>query len=352
MTHPSATAGSQSAYAGAANDYLTRWAISKPANSLRGCATMAQGGCHAKNVSFDSICEDAMGVGEDFETFKNNYNITAELIGSISYRYKRITRQLNSDFWSANSETAHSLYVGSYGRDTAAKGISDLDIAFELPNALYHQYNQHQGNGQSALLQVVKKSMQNTYPSSDTVGDGQVVVIKFTDGIKFEVLPVFVNKDSQSFTYPNANNGGSWKICNPRAEIAAVSRRSDETNRNLKYLCRMMRVWAGYCSVPMSGLLIDTLAYQFLENFQYRDKSFLYHDFMARDYFNYLHGQDQNQTNWRAPGSGSYVYRTGVFENKARSAFLRAEEAIAYNDDHTWSRRQKWREIFGPLYPG
>jgi tRNA nucleotidyltransferase (CCA-adding enzyme) len=65
-----------------------------------------------------------------------------KLIGwaSISARYKRITRQLNTDFWSTDSETAHSLYVGSYGRDTSASGVSDLDIAFVLPVAHYTNY--------------------------------------------------------------------------------------------------------------------------------------------------------------------------------------------------------------------
>ncbi len=293
-----------------------------------------------------------MGVGEDFQKFTDSYNITSALISSISYRYKRITKQLNTDFWTTDSDTAHSLYVGSYGRDTAAKGVSDLDVAFILPNAVYHQYNQHEGNGQSALLQAVKRSMQKTYPTSDTSGDGQVVIIKFDDNLTFEVLPVFENKDGESFTYPNANGGGSWKVCNPRAEIKAVKKRSDETNTNLKYLARMMRVWRDYCSVPMSGALIDTLAYQFIENYQYRDKSFLYHDFMARDYLDFLSKQDENQTVWRAPGSGSHVVRTGVFEHKSRSAHLRAVEAIKYNDDnHEWSRRQKWREVFGTLYP-
>jgi hypothetical protein len=294
-----------------------------------------------------------MGVGDDFATFKDNYNITSELISSISARYKRITRQLNTDFWTTSSDTAHSLYVGSYGRDTAAKGISDLDIAFELPNDDYHKYNAHQGNGQSALLQAVKKSMRNTYPTSDTSGDGQVVVISFTDGIKFEVLPVFVNKDGESFTFPNANGGGSWGTCNPRAEIAAIKKRSDATNRNMKYLGRMMRVWAQHCAVPMSGMLIDTLAYQFIESYEHREKAFLYHDYLARDYFDFLSKQDENQTVWRAPGSGSHVRRTGVFQHKARSAYLRAIEAIQYNDDsYEWSRRQKWREVFGTLYPG
>lgn len=293
-----------------------------------------------------------MGVGEDFATFKNNYNIDAELIGSISYRYKRITKQLNKDFWNTDSDTAHSLYVGSYGRDTAAKGVSDLDTAFTLPYAEYEKYSKYNGNGQSALLQAVKKSMQNTYPTSDTSGDGQVVTVEFTDKITFEVLPVFENKDGESYTFPNSNGGGSWKTCNPRAEIKAVKTRNDSTNGNMKYLARMMRVWRDYCAVPMSGMLIDALAFQFIETWGSRDKSFLYHDWMARDFLDYVSKQDQTQTYWRAPGSGSSVARTGVFEYKARSGYLRACEAIAHESaGQSWSAKQKWREVFGPLYP-
>jgi Second Messenger Oligonucleotide or Dinucleotide Synthetase domain len=99
-----------------------------------------------------------------------------------------------------------------------------LDVAFVLPNAVYHQYDRHEGNGQSALLQAVKRSMQKTYPTSDTSGDGQVVIVKFTDNLTFEVLPVFETTDNESWVYPNANAGGSWKHCNPRAEIAAIKK--------------------------------------------------------------------------------------------------------------------------------
>jgi hypothetical protein len=148
--------------------------------------------------------EARVGVGEDFSKFKDNYNIASDLIGSISYRYKRITRQLNTDFRNTTSDTANSLYVGSYGRDTAAKGVSDLDIAYVLPYSEYVKYSAYTSNGPSALLQAVRQSIRNTYPTSDSFGDGQVVVISFNDNIKFEVLPVFENKDGQSWTYPNA----------------------------------------------------------------------------------------------------------------------------------------------------
>jgi len=293
-----------------------------------------------------------MSVADEFRQFRDNYVISAEKIASISYRYKRITRQLNKDFWNTESDISHSLYVGSYGRDTAAKGISDLDIAFSLPASLYEQYKAYQGNGQSALLQAVKRSIQKTYSTSESFGDGQVVVINFDDGITFEILPVFNHKDGTSFIYPNSNGGGSWQVCNPRAEIVAVYARSAATNRNLKLLCRMMRIWKANCSVPISGMLIDTLAYQFIENYEHRGKSYLYHDLMVRDFFEYIANQSKTQTHWRAPGSASYVARTGSFENKARAAYNLAIEAVTHDqNDRDYSRRFKWREIFGTLYP-
>jgi len=293
-----------------------------------------------------------MSVAEDFFRFNNAYNIDRDTISSISYRYRRITRQLNSDFWNTNSETAHSFYVGSYGRDTAAKGLSDLDIGFVLPVELYHKYCRYQSNGQSALLQAVKTSIRTTYKTSDSFGDGQVVVLNFTDNITFEVLPVFVHVDGQSWIYPNANNGGSWKVCNPRAEIAAIKQRNSETNKNLKRLCRMMRAWRDFNNVPISGMLIDTLAYQFIGSWRYRDKSYLYHDLMAYEFFAFLAETNTDQQFWRAPGSGSNIGKKGNFQWKARVACNLASQALGYdNNGQIWSRRQTWRKIFGSAYP-
>src|SRR5216684_7985509 len=82
-----------------------------------------------------------MGLADWFSTFCANIQIQDG--GTISTRYKAITRRLNTDFWDTTSDTAHSLYVGSYGRNTAIQGFSDLDIVFELPSDLYYQYDKH-----------------------------------------------------------------------------------------------------------------------------------------------------------------------------------------------------------------
>ncbi|MGN7752326.1 SMODS domain-containing nucleotidyltransferase [Sinorhizobium sp. 22678] len=292
-----------------------------------------------------------MGVAEEFAEFKDGYNIGKDKISSISYRYKRITGQLNWDFRSLSNDTANSLYVGSYGRDTAAKGVSDLDVAYVLPPGLYAQYNAYVSNGQSALLQAVRNSIKKTYSTSEVAGDGQVVVINFNDGITFEVLPVF-NNQAGTWTYPNANNGGSWQTCNPRAEIDAIHTRNLATNRNLKHLCRMMRVWRDHNDAPISGALIDTLAYQFIETWGYRDKSFLYHDYMARDFLKYLADQDKSKTYWRMPGSGSYVWKKGNFQSKALTDYNIAVAACGLQkEEEGHLRRAKWRSVFGPTFP-
>jgi len=63
-----------------------------------------------------------MGLAEWFNYFCSNIQVQDG--GTISTRYKAITRRLNTDFWETTSETSHSLYVGSYGRNTAIQSFS------------------------------------------------------------------------------------------------------------------------------------------------------------------------------------------------------------------------------------
>jgi len=292
-----------------------------------------------------------MGLADWFSDFCSNIQVQDG--STISTRYKAITRRLNTDFWKTTSETSHSLYVGSYGRNTAIQGFSDLDMVFELPSDLYFQYNNYNGNGQSALLQAVRNSMQKTYPTSTIGGDGQVVVVNFQDGITFEVVPVFNNK-AGSYTYPDSNGGGSWKMTNPKPEIEAIRTRNTTCNGNLVTLCRMMRSWKRKWSVPIGGLLVDTLAYQFIDGWQYKDKSYLYYDFMCRDFFRFMADQDKEQEYWKAPGSGQHVCGKGLFQWKATRSYNISLEAIEHetaNPKREWSAKQKWREIFGTSYP-
>jgi hypothetical protein len=292
-----------------------------------------------------------VGIGEWFSQFCTNIQVSEAT--TISVRYKAITRRLNTEFWNTTSETAHSLLVGSYGRRTAIRGISDVDMIMELPSSEYHKYDSYQGNGQSALLQAVKRGIEKTYSTTRIRADGQVIVVPFTDGISFEVVPAFVNQ-SDSYTYPCANDGGTWKTTNPRPEINAIGTRNTATNGNLISLARMLRAWKDCHAVPIGGLLIDTLAYQFIGTWEHRDKSYVYYDWMSRDFFKWASDQDASQTYWRAPGSGQSVYGKGLFQYKAKRAYNLSLEAISHESaspKREWSAKQKWREVFGSSFP-
>jgi predicted nucleotidyltransferase len=291
-----------------------------------------------------------MSVSEHFETFCTNLRMEPEVVENIQNRYHQITKRINIDYYNSSSEIAHSLYVGSYGRGTGI-WTSDIDMIVQLPYGTYCKFDNYFGNGQSALLQEVKNCLQKTYSTSFVKGDGQVVCINFKDGINFEIVPAFGNKDG-SYTYPDANAGGSWKKTEPKKEMDAINFCNNMTNRNLKHLCRMVRSWKENNNVDMSGILIDTLAYKFINDWQYKDKSYLYYDYISRDFFNYLQNIPSDQDYWWAPGSNRYVWKNGEFQYKSKLAYNKSLEAINYETNGmSYSAKQKWREIYGSKFP-
>ena len=292
-----------------------------------------------------------MSIGDIFRDFCSNLRMSDNTVSTIQSRYKQITKRINADYWNTSSETSNSLYVGSYGRGTEIH-TSDIDIIVRLPYETYERFDNYNVNGQSALLQDVKNVLQKTYRTSFIKADGQVIGINFADNINFEILPAFINKDGSSYTYPDSNSGGSWKKTDPKKKINAMNSLNSDTNKNLKRLCRMIRSWKENCNVQISGILIDTLVYKFLLNWENKEKSYLYYDFMSRDFFKYLMNLDENTQYWFAPGSNRHVYKTGNFQAKAKKAYEKTLEAIEHDaEKRPYLMKQCWREIYGNKFP-
>lgn len=187
----------------------------------------------------------------------------------ISQRYHTVTKAINAEFWESTSDTAHSLYVGSYGRNTAI-ATSDIDILVELPSDLFDRYNNLSGNSQSRLLQAVRSAIMNVYPRSDIRADGQVVKIDFSDGIDFEIVPAFKSWDG-SYKYPDSNLGGNWKSTNPKAERAAMDQKDQDSNGLLCDTCKHIRFVHNeyYSSYHLSGIVIDSFVYNAIGNWRW-----------------------------------------------------------------------------------
>lgn len=149
---------------------------------------------------------------DEKQSFENFFeSISLDSLSEYQSSIESLTKLLNKKYYDLDSVDDHCLVVGSVGRQTAVSETSDLDLLFVLPQEVYTRFNAYDSNGQSALLQEVKKTIKSRYSKTDIKGDGQAVVINFTDRFySIDLVPAF-EQDDGSFNYPDSNDGGSWK---------------------------------------------------------------------------------------------------------------------------------------------
>ncbi|KAB8286698.1 MULTISPECIES: SMODS domain-containing nucleotidyltransferase [Bifidobacterium] len=293
-----------------------------------------------------------MGVSSTFQGFCSSLLMDEDITDTISLRYHSIVKLINIFYWDISSESLHGLYVGSYGRGTEIS-TSDIDILVELPPETFHRYNHYASNGQSALLQEVKTVIQTKYSNSHLRGDGQVIVIEWSDGIRFEIVPAFSQDSGNAYYYPDTHNGGSWQVTNPKDEINALNSLSSYYEHSPKDLCRMLRAWRNANNVNISGIAIDALAYDFfllndvpIEKY----KNYSKYGEMTRDFFAYLvkHGNDSSLF---APGSLSTIDFSVDVTAKANIAYEHAKEAQYDVDLGIDSLAEdEWKSIYGDQF--
>lgn len=283
-----------------------------------------------------------MSIADTFQRFLEN--LAVDNAQTISDRYGEITCALNKKFRDTESKTANTLQVGSYGRHTAIKGVSDLDMLYIVPTGEWENYKD---GGQFKLLSDTAAAIRARYPNTTVRVDRLVVQAVYTN-FRVEAQPVFEQADG-SFKYPDTYNGGSWKITKPRDEIRAMVEFDSQKNKNLRRLCKMARAWKNKHGVGIGGLLIDTLAHNFLKSISdYDEKSYLYYDYMSRDFFAYLSALPK-QDYFAALGSGQRVKVKKNFQRKAKRAYELCLKAIeAEGSDN---QNDKWRAIYGRLFP-
>lgn len=300
-----------------------------------------------------------MSTASLFQNFIKNISIKNS--SEISKEYNKVTKTLNSYYYdSLDNDTSNCRQIGSYGRHTGINGISDLDMAFELPTEIYKKFNKYAYGQQSALLQDVRKALLETYDAEQIQADGQVVGI-FLEGFQIEVLPTFylTNKknsqeiDTDVYTFPDSNNGGRWRTTLPKKEMSATRDLNNEIGNNIyRYLCRMVRAWKNNVGAGCSGLWIDTLCYNFLNKYkaEYTGKSFKHYDVLVKDFFGYLvdcYDNSPDQKIWRAPGSLQNVHGSWSGHRKIKKAYRLCLEAIETPE----LANENWSIIFGINFP-
>ncbi|RZK28833.1 MAG: nucleotidyltransferase, partial [Hymenobacter sp.] len=239
-----------------------------------------------------------------FRDFNNAIKVADDTLNTANVRLNKMKMALDY-FYYGSEQKGTAIRVGSIGRQTDIHA-SDVDIIYKVPRSIYTRYSSYISNGPRAMLYAFRDVIYGEYTTTNVKADGLVVVVAFTDGIIFEIMPAVENSDG-SFTYPSSNGEGTWRKTDPIPEIHAMNEVHGVTNRNAKKLSRMVRAWKETNGVSMGGLLIDTYVYRFLQNYSYKDYGYFYYDWLVRDFFQYLSNQNDEAAYIYALGSNQLI---------------------------------------------
>ncbi|MFD4916612.1 nucleotidyltransferase [Streptomyces virginiae] len=290
-----------------------------------------------------------MSTASRFDKFLENIKVLPSQQVAALTSANAIARKLHSRYGDTPYSDDSRMIIGSYGKGTAVRPPRDIDVLYFMPYADYSRFDQYRGNGQSALLQEIKRLFQERYPKTKEIGgDGQVVVVDFSTGHTVEVLPGW-RATGGGFLVPNTHNGGSWQHVDHNAEIKFVADSDIRSLGNTRNLIMMMKVWQTNCSVPIKSLVLEFRSTSFLSGWEYAKKSTTYYDWMVRDFFGELVGKTNS---WHTiPGTNEKKHYGDAWLSKAQSAHGRAIKACEYEAaGKDLEAAYEWRKIFGSQY--
>src|SRR6202000_3049858 len=141
---------------------------------------------------------------------------------------------------------------------------ADIDIIAVLDPKYFHFYNNGQNNGQAGLLDLVKKTLKQTYTSTPDISrDGQAVTIRFTDFV-VDVVPAF-NRNGGGYIIPNSITK-SWISTDPKKHDDLFSDPNKIHNGILVPLIKMIKSWNRNNNKHFNSFHLEVLALQIFTN--------------------------------------------------------------------------------------
>jgi len=218
---------------------------------------------------------------------------------------------------------------------------------FVMPSAEFHRYDACPGHGQFRLLDDVREVLLPVYPDTHVSSDGRIVVMD--SGLyDVRVSPVFLLRNGNYFV-ADTRNGGKWREANPRSQAELIGISNRRSNGNTVRLIKMIKAWKHHCDVPIKSLVLELSAIDFLERFEYHDRTSDYYDLMIRDFIRWLlHRLDHN---YRMPGIREPIGCGNEWEEKTRNAFKTARMACVLESERSFATAtREWRRIFGERF--
>lgn len=278
---------------------------------------------------------------KEFREFIDNITLTSSQSEDARKKYTGVCEKLYNYYYTGDYDDSKKFLFGSYKTKTNVRPLTpdqDVDVLFKIPQETFDKYDAYKSNGQAQLLQEVRDILKEKYTTTDTIKAwGKVVLVEFAeDHHNVELLPALELADG-TFKIPNSEDGGSWEIFNPRAEVDKFSDSNDKTNGLTRDLAKMLKAWAHnnttmqYKSYKRLNDIID-----FLTLYYPSGRGATTYSKVVFDFFDYM----------------SYLSVDDSIKSFIKSAHDNTQKAIEYeNNGKPKEASERWIAIFGSEFP-
>jgi hypothetical protein len=284
---------------------------------------------------------------ESFRTFKVNLEITSLQTETVSTRQQNVREAVSKGL-----DVLDSFLTGSYSRHTLIAPLkqADIDIIVILDSKYFHNYN-NQNGGQAGLLDLLKRVLKKTYPTTPDISrNGQAVTIQFTD-FAVDVVPAF-NRQGGGYLIPNSITQ-SWLPTDPKQHVQIWSAANQTHAEDFVPLIKMLKAWNRSTSSFLRSFHLETMGLQLLNNVTISD-----FPSGAR----YVFDKGREYVTKKNPDPAGYGDDVGAYlntEDKVKDAVSRFEtaytRAIKAEDlarrGYVSDAVNIWRMVFGDYFP-
>jgi len=287
-----------------------------------------------------------------FEQFLRELELKATERLDAEGKAERIAKSLFAKYYTdLNFSTSCYVKIGSYGKGTAVRPPSDLDMLFLLPLDVYTRIDVLTGNKQSQLLQEIRRTLVITFPNTEVSADGPAIVAPFQT-YNVDIVPAFrftTGDLAGQYLIADTRDGGRWRLSNPVAEYNWLQQTDAASAGKATHLVKVLKAWKRECNVEIKSVCLEILAGVFVAQWQYRDKTIFYYDWMIRDFFAFML---QHVNGWVRPaGIAKQIPLGNCWESKCRTAYSRALKACDYEYvGKGFDASEQWQKIFGSQF--
>jgi len=193
-------------------------------------------------------------VSDAFSDLIADITPTQEDVADALSRYDAIKACLSSGFWVADVRM-----VGSFQKNTAVRGQSDVDIFACLARG-EARWGQRVLDSRT-FLRRVREQLQLRYPTSDIRGARQAVSLCFTRGVNhFDVVPaVFTRLEGGGAVFAIPDGDGDWLFTAPHVQTRRLRLAAERTGGKLPRVIQILKWWTRVRSraVPLKSFHLE-----------------------------------------------------------------------------------------------